>query len=148
MEVAKALRRFDDIGINISVNDEKIVVTSPIPLTDSQRSFLKAHKEVIVDTITSESVSGISMKEISQVAGEDWPDIKDDPEMIKILADSICIRHMRESGEIPPDYIHKAICDGCGPVWLFVTGHVQGCPWCFNRKNGLPIPTPATTHPK
>lgn len=51
MEVSTALSRFDAIGINIAVNDEKLVVTSPMPLTDPQRSFLKAHKVELLETL-------------------------------------------------------------------------------------------------
>jgi len=52
MEVSKALSGFDAIGINIAVNDEKLVVTSPMPLTDPQRSFLKAHKVELLETLS------------------------------------------------------------------------------------------------
>jgi len=36
-------------------------------------------------------------------------------------------------------------CEACGPVWAWAgaPATVQGCPWCANRADGLPIPRPA-----
>lgn len=50
----------------------------------------------------------------------------------------------REAGRLPESYCHTATCRGCGPVWLFVSGTVVGCPWCWNRVRGLHIPRPIT----
>jgi hypothetical protein len=85
---------------------------------------------------------GISEFELQQVAGNEWPEIKDDPETIKALAHVIETRHMRERGEIPAHYTTVTLCKGCGPVPIFegVPDHVEGCPWCFNRVQGRPVP--------
>lgn len=48
----------------------------------------------------------------------------------------------REAGLIPAPYEYKAVCQRCGPVWLFKSGNVLNCPWCINRYNGWPIPRP------
>jgi len=54
----------------------------------------------------------------------------------------------RAAGQRPSHYTKRAVCAACGPVWLWegAPPQVLGCPWCFNRSNGLPIPkpTPAT----
>ena len=142
MGVVEVLDRFYDFGIRVLAIDDKLVVESSIPLTEEQRVFIREHKKQIMTQITKDTVNGITLSELKEVAGEDWPDIEHDQKMIEALAGFITIRHMRERGEIPPDYTHIAICAGCGPVWLFVAGHVQGCPWCFNRKKGLLIPRP------
>ena len=142
MGVAEVMDRFYDHGIRMLAINDKLVIEAPNPLSEEQRVFIKEHKKQIITQINKDTVNGITLFELKEVAGDDWPDIEHDSKMIKALASSISIRHMRESGEIPPDYIHKAVCDGCGPVWLFVKGHVQGCPWCFNRKKGLSIPRP------
>ena len=47
-----------------------------------------------------------------------------------------------DQGIVPNHYTHRATCKGCGPVWLWFTGEVQGCPWCWNRAKGLAVPRP------
>jgi len=142
MGVSEVLDRLHDYGIRMLANGDKLVIEAPNPLTEEERVFIREHKKQIITQIAKGTVNGITLYELKEVAGEDWAGIENDSKKIEALAGFITIRHMRERGEIPPDYIHKAICNGCGPVWLFVTGHVQGCPWCFNRKKGLPIPKP------
>lgn len=133
----------EEHNIHISTREGQLILNAPKEvLTDEFLERAKQHKKQIITHITKDTVNGISLSELKEVAGKDWPDIEHDQKMIETLAASISVRHMRERGEIPPDYIHKAVCDGCGPVWLFVSGHVQGCPWCFNRVTGLPIPRP------
>ena len=51
MDVAETLSQFDAIGINIFVNDEKLIVTSPIQLTNLQRSFLRTHRASILEVL-------------------------------------------------------------------------------------------------
>ena len=49
---------------------------------------------------------------------------------------------MRERGEAPPYYTSMTTCKRCGPVpiWPGCPEEVLGCPWCLNRRKGLPIP--------
>jgi hypothetical protein len=59
-------------------------------------------------------------------------------EMLGIMA-------IRERGEVPDHYTATTTCKHCGPVsiWAGCPPAVLGCPWCFNRMKGLPIPTVA-----
>lgn len=81
-------------------------------------------------------VHKLTSDELAEVTGE--PD--------KVLAAYLraleCTR-VREAGQIPDEYHKKAYCRGCGWVWLFMSGTADGCPWCWNRAKGLPIPRPA-----
>ena len=54
------------------------------------------------------------------------------------------IIEMRERGQIPNHYTSTTTCKHCGPVpiWDGCPPEVLGCPWCFNRHKGLPIPEP------
>lgn len=47
-----------------------------------------------------------------------------------------------ERGKRPARYTEPATCKHCGPVWLWFSGEVQGCPWCWNRAADRPIPRP------
>jgi hypothetical protein len=48
----------------------------------------------------------------------------------------------RKAGIVPEGYNDVAYCEECGPVWLFTPGAFHGCPWCWNRAHGKPIPRP------
>ncbi len=48
----------------------------------------------------------------------------------------------RRQGIAPPGWDKPAHCARCGPVFLWATIHVSGCPWCWNRLHGLRIPRP------
>lgn len=47
-----------------------------------------------------------------------------------------------EQGDVPEDWVHRANCRGCGPIWFWTTGNFLGCPWCLVRAKGLPVPSP------
>lgn len=63
-------------------------------------------------------------------------------ESLRANAAAVLDNKLRKSGVAPKHYDRKAICRGCGPVWLWRDGLVDGCPWCWNRSEGLPIPRP------
>ena len=58
------------------------------------------------------------------------------------FAHSLAEHRAMEQGQIPSGFTERAHCRRCGPVWLRVAGEVAGCPWCWNRVAGLPIPRP------
>ncbi|MFB3107361.1 MAG: hypothetical protein ACE1ZA_20905, partial [Pseudomonadales bacterium] len=82
-----------------------------------------------------------------QAAGPDWPEIEHDPPTLEALANSITICRMRERGEVPSNYTSTTVCAHCGPVPIYpgMAERVLGCPWCFNRVKGLPMPKPSKT---
>jgi len=48
----------------------------------------------------------------------------------------------RDAGRVPAHYTAVTECRRCGPVPIFpgCPAEVLGCPWCHNRRRGLPIP--------
>ena len=62
------------------------------------------------------------------------------------FAKALAARQIRDAGIAPTNYTQAAECDLCGPVWLWAGAPptVMGCPWCFNRLAGKPIPRPQT----
>lgn len=50
-------------------------------------------------------------------------------------------RDIRE-GRRPSSYTERATCAHCGPIWFWLSGTFRGCPWCWNRHKGKPIPRP------
>jgi len=85
---------------------------------------------------------GIPLVELQELAGDDWPELENDSEQLEAFAHAVQTRKMRESGRQPVHYTQASTCKGCGPVWLWegAPGHVEGCPWCFNRRAGVIIP--------
>ena len=61
---------------------------------------------------------------------------------IPVAADMVAITEMRERGIVPDHYTATTNCKHCGPVPIFEGNWPEsdGCPWCFNRLQGLPIP--------
>lgn len=61
---------------------------------------------------------------------------------LKAFADSLPERLEMNLGKRPSHYTKTAYCKYCGPIWLWFDNHVLGCPWCWNRCSGRPIPRP------
>lgn len=69
------------------------------------------------------------------LAGDDWPEIENDPAQLRALRAAAETADMIQRGEIPPHYTHTTTCRHCGEVPIFpgVPDKVEGCPWCFRR---------------
>ena len=63
-------------------------------------------------------------------------------ETLKDFAGALVERREMAQGKVPIGYTERATCEQCGPVWLWFSAEVLGCPWCFNRLSGRPIPRP------
>lgn len=74
---------------------------------------------------------------------DDWREGKLDQNSLAAFARSLVQRREMDQGVRPANYTAHAICKHCGPVWLWFSGDVQGCPWCWNRVAERPIPRPA-----
>ncbi len=87
---------------------------------------------------------GASHIDLQQLAGDDWQILQHDPALLRSFTHAAETRRMRESGHRPKHYTQLASCKYCGVVWLWkgAPPHVEGCPWCFNRVAGKPIPRP------
>lgn len=83
---------------------------------------------------------------LQAAAGDDWPQVADRPEALEVLADLLRLRAERANAERPAHYTRVALCQGCGPVFLWPEAPevVRGCPWCLVRHRVL-IPRPLVT---
>ena len=75
----------------------------------------------------------------------DWRAGQFGPAEMAAFASAVRVRVGMERGERPAHYNEIATCRHCGPVWLWARGEVLGCPWCFNRVAGRPIPRPVAS---
>ena len=89
---------------------------------------------------------GISIAELEEIAGAEWPEVRDDPQQLEEFAHIVMVRRIRERGEVPAQYTKRVTCKHCGPVWCEPgwSEWVPACLWCFNRIAGRPVPRRAT----
>ncbi len=114
----------------------------------SGRSGFAPTKEVRKDEPTTNTLLGSpgstsddALAEAQRIAANE-PNLSEDE--FQALIRAIQTRRMRERGEVPPHYTEVTVCAHCGPIPIFpdAAARVLGCPWCFNRVAGLPVPRP------
>ncbi len=145
------LKTVQQIGVHLEARGDKLRAEAPQDvLTPELVAEFKTHKADLLDILGKPGAEriaqdhGLTLADLKQAAGPDWPEIENDPATLEALARSIQTRRMRERSEVPPHYTATTICVHCGPVPIFpdVAERVEGCPWCFNRVAGLPVPKP------
>ena len=133
MSALPILIELSNKDIKVCVDGSELALTAPKgSLTPSLISRIKSEKPALL----------ASLNQIREKAGDDWLEVASDPEQLKTYADLLEIEDMRHRGIAPAHYISTTECKHCGPVpiWEFCPPEVLGCPWCFNRIKGLPIP--------
>lgn len=73
---------------------------------------------------------------------EDWRHGEIGGDTFSAFARALVQRRAMDDGRRPDHYTERATCRHCGPIWLWFAGEVLGCPWCWNRVAGRPIPRP------
>ena len=76
---------------------------------------------------------------------DDWRGGAIGDDTLAAFACSLVQRREMGQGKRPEHYTEKATCKHCGPIWLWFSGDVLGCPWCWNRAADKPIPRPCST---
>lgn len=79
---------------------------------------------------------------LADVDKAEWRTGHISPENLRAFAKSLVDRRTMDEGLRPVHYNKHAECLHCGPIWLWIEKKVLGCPWCWNRKAGRPIPRP------
>jgi len=75
---------------------------------------------------------------------EDWRNGAISADTLAAFARSLAQRREMDRGKRPDHYTERATCKHCGPIWLWFSGEVLGCPWCWNRVADRPIPRPCS----
>ncbi len=73
---------------------------------------------------------------------ESWLNRDIGTDVLTAFARSLAQRREIHQGIVPPGHTKSAVCRHCGPIWLWFSGEVLGCPWCWNRVAERPIPRP------
>ncbi len=133
MSALQIITEITDQGITARVEGDEIALSAPKgTLTPELIAKLKSKKPDLLR----------SLKELQERAEQDWEDISADSAKLKAFAELVMITDMRQRGIIPGHYTATTNCKRCGPVPIFddCGPELDGCPWCFNRISGLPIP--------
>ena len=133
MSALALISEFSERGIKVRPNGPDVTVSPKRALTPDLLKRLKREKPVLLR----------ELEKVRKDAGKDWDEVADDPKKLKAYFELLMISEMREKGQIPDHYTSTTTCKHCGPVpiWDGCPPEVLGCPWCFNRHKGLPIPT-------
>lgn len=92
-----------------------------------------------LDIAPAEVVEALSPKDI-----ENWRKGAIPDDTLAAFARLLAQRREMDQGIRPALYNKHATCQRCGPIWLWISGRVLGCPWCWNRTLGKPIPRPCS----
>jgi len=141
-----------------AVRGSKSAKSAKSPLSDlkdlkePRPSRSKLQESVVIDWGKSPLVQSVdklskelreSPDELREAAEDDWAEESSTPAKLIGFADSLAIARIRETGRIPDNYTSETECRHCGsvPIWPGCPPQVNGCPWCFNRLQGLPMPS-------
>ncbi len=133
MSALPIITEITDQGIRARVEGDEVVLSAPKgTLTPEVIAKLKSKKPYLLR----------SLKELQERAESDWAEISTDPAKLKALAELVMIEDMRHRGIVPDHYTATTHCKHCGPGPIFegCWSESDGCPWCFNRLKGLPMP--------
>lgn len=103
---------------------------------------LRANKVAVLRELERRTVHGVTFTDLRREAGDDWDSMLEDWPLMQAFARAIAERRMRDRGLVPPSWRATVECAQCGPVphWAERPPRLLGCPWCWNRLRGLPMP--------
>ena len=132
MSALAILSELSDRGIRIEPDGKDVFVTPADKLTPELVERIKAEKPALT----------LSLERVRREAGNDWVEVAADPMQLRAFCELLIIGDMRHRGIVPDHYTATTTCKHCGPVPIFegMPDAVNGCPWCFNRLEGLPMP--------
>lgn len=116
----------------------------------NQRNFTTEKTDKKLQSNSAVLQTKISTQELKEFLSEDWNDYKESPAALRFWADLLFKNRLIDLGIAPNNFTATTWCNLCGyvyaPLELTNGGNVLGCPWCWNRVKGLPIPRPASPH--
>ena len=133
MSALPIISEISEQGITARLEGDEVTLSAPEgTLTPEVISRLRGKKSELLH----------SLKELQERAEQDWEEISNCPEQLKAFAELAMIDDMRHRGIVPDHYTAMTRCRHCGPVPIFegCWPESDGCPWCFNRLQGLPMP--------
>jgi len=84
----------------------------------------------------------VTNRELKEILENDWREVSSDPAQLEAARYMVATAKKIEAGIVPEGYTEITHCKFCGPVFVYkgFPPETQSCPWCLNRRKGLPIP--------
>jgi len=149
------IRRVHEAGAALEPTPERgLRLRTPRPLPGELVATLRARKAELLSLLAPKSriadlaaEMGLHLADVREAAGPDFDELARDPNTARGFLPAMRDRRDREAGRVPAGWTTVGLCERCGPVWLFpgAPERVAGCPWCFSRLQGRPIPRPPMT---
>lgn len=132
MSALRVLNELFSRGIRITPKGSVVSLSPADKLTPDLLQRVKTEKPDLIRLLERARID----------AGDDWDEIAADYRQMRAVIELRMIEDMRHRGIVPSHYTATTVCAKCGEVPIFegAPTAVQGCPWCFNRRGGLPMP--------
>ncbi|MGH8396840.1 MAG: hypothetical protein ACRETA_01160 [Gammaproteobacteria bacterium] len=142
------------LGCTLNVHGENLRISGADKVTDQLLNRLRTEKLAIIQLLKMETAATDACTRLDNVTGadvlaalapEDMEELVQMTSPVPFLSSfalALSTTRWRENGIQPPWWNTAAQCDRCGPVWLWRSMRVAGCPWCRNRLLGIKIPRP------
>ena len=117
-------------GYDLEADGSELIVEGP-ELTPDLCDLIRETKPALCQLLN-----------LKTAAGPDWTWIAQDADKLAEFAELVQTNRMRRLGQVPPHWTAETTCRHCGtvPIWPGCPPKVSGCPWCFNRVAGDPMP--------
>lgn len=103
--------------------------------------------EALADACRGLSITPVEVREaLAPENIAEWRNGDISSDTLTAFARTLVQRREMDQGKVPAHYTERATCKQCGPIWLWFSGEVLGCPWCWNRVADRPIPRPHSVH--
>jgi len=110
-------------------------------------SFGEIKKSNGTNSTNNQISKNIDIKKLKLFIDKAFDNYKDNPKALGFWYDSLLTKFTRslmKQGKLPDDFTMITLCRSCGYVYVppELINNGFGCPWCWNRVKGLPIPRP------
>ena len=132
MTISALIDELLDRGITAQPKGQNVLVRPKQALTPDLLDRIRNHKPALIQ----------ELERIRRLAGADWDEIANAPEQFQAFHRMVETHRTIRAGRVPDHFTATTVCKRCGPVpiWPGLPAEALGCPWCFNRHDGLPVP--------
>ena len=129
MSAIETLEAAQAAGVRVGIEGAALVLEAANAPTEELLGTLRRDKAEILILLSESATSeediatesskhpdlyGLTVEEVQEAAGEDWPMVRDDPTILEALAHAVVNRRLRERGGRPLHWTASCECAPCG----------------------------------